>query len=136
MTSIAHQREDGALRIRASGDPSFAGQFNRAVEDRPRAGLHARYRHVDVSDVEIIKPERDRLHRRLGVHAADRLPSGGEQLVRACCAGVGLRLLPAKELAIKSKRLLPVGGEQLVPADAAWRVELGGLLLTAVEPFE
>jgi hypothetical protein len=39
VATLSHQREDGALRIRASDDPSVARHFNRAVEDRPAAGL-------------------------------------------------------------------------------------------------
>src|SRR5713101_2286504 len=119
VTAFSRQREDGALRIRASQDPSVAQHFNRAAEDLAATSLHALHRHVDVADVEVIKPERDRLHRGLGEHAAYRLPSDGEELVCAHRADIGLRFLPAKELAVESKRLLPVGGEQLVPTDEA-----------------
>ena len=69
-------------------------------------------------DVEIIKPEGKRQGRRLGEHAADRLPSGGELLIRAHRADVGVRFLPAKQRAVESERLLPVGREQLMPAHA------------------
>jgi len=82
----------------------------------PAAGLHPPCCFVDVGDIEIIKPERDRLHRRFGEHAADRLPAGGEHLIRAYRTGVGFGFLPAEELAVEGKRLLPVGSEQLVPA--------------------
>src|SRR5262249_56105161 len=73
---------------------------------------------------------------RVGEEAADGRAGGGEQLIWAYRAGVGLRLLPAEELAVERPRLLPVGSEQLVPADAAGRVQGGGLLLAALQPFE
>ena len=91
---------------------------------------------IEIAYVEVVKPEGDRHRRRLGEHAADRLPSGGEQLIRAHRAGVGVPFLPAKKLAVESERLLPVGGEQLVPADAARRVQLGGLLSAGFQPLE
>src|SRR6266478_2450408 len=119
VTALSRQREDGALRIRASQDPSVARYFNRPAEDLAATSLHALHRHVDVADVEVIKPERDRLDRGLGEHAADGLPSGGEQLVCAHRAHIGLRFLPRAIRLAESPCLLPVGGEQLVPADAA-----------------
>src|SRR5262249_43349004 len=136
VASLPHQGEDRALRIRAAGDPTAAQHFDRAVEDLPSAGPHAPNRDVDISDVEVIKPKRDWLHRRLGEHAADRHPSSGEQLICAHCAGVGVCFAPAEELAVEGERLLPVGGEQLVPADAAERVNFSGLFLVPLEPLE
>jgi hypothetical protein len=108
-------------------DPAAVRHFNRTVEDLAATSLHALRRRVDVADVEVVKPEGDRHHRRLSDHAADRLPSGGEQLIRAHSADVGFCFLPAKKLAVESQRLLPVGGEQLVPANAARCVQLGVL---------
>src|SRR5262245_5985593 len=102
VAALSHQREDGALRIRALGDPFAA----RAVENLAAPSPHAPDRHVDVADVEVIKPERDRRRRRLCEHAADGLPPGGEQLI-----WVGLRFLPAEKLAVERPRILPVGGE-------------------------
>src|SRR2546430_9460072 len=99
VTALSCQREDGALRIRASQDPSVAQHFNRAAEDLTATSLHALHRHVDVADVEVIKPERDRLHRGLGEHAADGLPSAGEQLSCAHRSPIGLRFLPTDYLA-------------------------------------
>src|SRR5215831_17420794 len=115
VAALSHQRENGALRVGALGHPSAAPHFNRAVDDLATPSPHAPDRHVDVADVEVIKPERDRLRRRLCEHAADGLSSGGEQLIWAHRAGVGLRFLPAEELAVESKCLLPVGGDQLMP---------------------
>src|SRR3984893_15905614 len=136
VTALSHQREDGALRVRALDDPSVARHFNWAAEHLAVAGLHAIHRHVDIADVEVIKPEGDWLRRRLGKHAADRLLSGREQLIRTDYAGVGVRLSPTKELAVESPRLLPVGGKELVPADAAQCVHVGGVRLGGIEPFE
>src|SRR5215510_1280607 len=136
VAALSHQSENGALRVGALGHPSAAPHFNRAMDDLATPSPHAPHRHVDVADVEVIKPERDRLRRRLCEHAADGLSSGGEQLIWAHRAGVGLRFLPAEELAVESKRLLPVGGDQLMPADAAGRVQRGGPLLAAFEPLE
>jgi hypothetical protein len=39
--AASHQREDGALRVCALGDPSAARHFNRTVEDLAVASLHA-----------------------------------------------------------------------------------------------
>src|SRR5215471_3212344 len=136
MASLSHQGEDGALRIRAAGDPTAALHFDRTVEDLPSAGRYAPDRDVDISDVEVVKPKRDWLQRRLGEHAADRLPSSGEQLICAHRAGVGMCLPPAEELVVEGERLLPVGGEQLVPADPAECFKFGGLFLVAFEPLE
>src|ERR1700757_4083544 len=83
VTALSPQRKDGALRIHASQDPSGGRYFNRPAEDLAPTSLHAIHRHGDGADVEGIKAERDRLDRGLGKHAADSLPSGGEQLVCA-----------------------------------------------------
>src|ERR1700723_1899806 len=72
------QREHGALRVRASGDPAPARNFKGTLEDVAATGLHARRGGVDVTHIEVEKPERGRDHGRLGEHAADRLPCGGE----------------------------------------------------------
>ena len=87
------QREDGALRVRALDDPVAAGHLDRARSRiSAAAGLHALHGRVDVADVEVVEPEGDRHHRRLGEHAADGLPAGGEQLISAHRSGVGVRL--------------------------------------------
>ncbi len=77
-------------------DQSAARHGSWAIEDLATAGLHARRCGLDVADVEIVKPEGMRQGRRLGEHAADRLPSGGKLLIRAHRADVGVRFLPAK----------------------------------------
>src|SRR5712691_6983023 len=56
VAPLSHQREDGTLRVRALDDPSAARHLDRAVEDLAAAGLHALHRHVDVADVEVVKP--------------------------------------------------------------------------------
>src|SRR5262249_56530170 len=109
---------------------------NRAIDDLARPSPHALYRHVDVADVEVIKPERDRLCRRLCEHAADGLPAGGEQLIWAHRAVAGLRFLPAEELAVERPSFLPVRGDQLMPASAAGRVRRGGRVLPAFAPLQ
>ena len=119
VAPLSGQREHGALRVRASRDPAAAGHFKRALEDPAATGLDALRRRVDVVDVEVVKPEGHGNHRRFGGHAADRLASGGEQLICAHRVDVGVCFSPAKKLAVERKRLLPVGGEQFVPADAA-----------------
>src|ERR1700732_2481071 len=94
--ALVQQREYGALRVRAMNDPGAARHGSRAIEDLAAASLHALRRRLDVADVEIVKPEGKRQCRRLGEHAADRLPCGGELLIRAHRADVGVRFLPAK----------------------------------------
>src|SRR5271166_2212498 len=84
------QREDGALRVRTLDDPVAARHFDGAFDDLAAAGLHALRRRIDIADVEVVEPERDRDRQRLGEHAADRYPTGGEQLVRAHRADVGV----------------------------------------------
>src|ERR1035437_10115143 len=69
-------------------------------------------------------------------HAAKRLPTGGEQLIRVRRTGFGVLFLPAKKLAVESKRLLPVGGDQLMPAHAPQFARLGGLLLAGFQPLD
>src|SRR5215471_11961648 len=101
VRSLSRQREHRALRIRAAGDPSFARHFNRTIENRAAAGCHAPYCRVDISDVEVIEPEGGRFDDGLGEHAADCLPSGGEQLIGARKTGIGLRFLPTEELAVE-----------------------------------
>src|SRR5207247_8948117 len=115
VAALSHQREECALRVRALQDPPAAQDFDWSVDDSPAAGLHPPCCLVDVGDVEVIEPERDRLRCRLGEHTADRLPAGGEYLIRAYRTGVGFGLLPAEELAVEDKRLLPVDSDQLVP---------------------
>src|SRR5208283_1725448 len=75
--ALVQQREYGALRIRAMDDPGATRHCSRAILDLAAAGFHALRRRLDVVDVEIVKPEGKRQCRRLGEHAADRLPSGG-----------------------------------------------------------
>src|SRR6202040_3503625 len=135
VTALSHQGEDGALRVRALDDPSVARHFDRAAEHLAVAGLHAFHRLIDIADVEVVKPEGDWLARRLGKHAADGLPPGREQLIRADRAGVEVCLSPTKELAVESPRFLPVGGKEIVPADAAQCVHVGGLRLIGMEPL-
>src|SRR5712691_1889929 len=97
-----------------------------ALKDPATTGLHTLGGRVDVADIEVIKPEWDRLFRTFSEHAADRLPTGGEQLIRVRRIGFGIRFLPAKKLTVESKRLLLVGGEQLMPADAPRFVRVSG----------
>ena len=120
------QREYGALRVRASDDPAAARHFDRTFQDLAAAGLDALRRRVDVADVEIVEPEREPGSSGLGEHAADHLPSGGEGLIRARLADLGVLFLPAEKVAVESPCLLPVGGEQFVPADAARCVRAAG----------
>src|SRR5580704_6919030 len=134
--TVACQREDGALWVRALGDPAATRHFSRAPEDLTAPGLHPPQGRVNVADTEVVKPAGSGHCRRLGHHAADRLPAGGELLIRAHGVDVGFRFLPSKELAIKSPRFLPVGGEQLVPANAALCERISGLLLTRAVPLE
>ena len=62
-------------------DPGAARHRNRAIENFAAAGLDAFSRRLDVADVEIVEPERQR---RLRIpQAANRLRSVGEELVRA-----------------------------------------------------
>src|SRR5262249_42904000 len=136
MAALSYQSEYGALRIRATDDPPVAGDFDGTVEDLAALRFHAPERDIHVADVEVVKPERDRLRGRLGEHAADGEIADREQLIRTHWAAVGLRFPPAEKLAVELPCLLPIGGEQLVPADVAERIQLGSLLTAAVEPFE
>ena len=130
----ARMRHPAGPRIGSTQLPP--GSFKRTVEDLSAAGRDALRRRVDVADVEIVEPERGRDRRGLGEHAADHLPSGGEGLIRARLADVGVLFLPAEKLAVESPRLLPVGGKQFVPADAARCVRRGGRLLAGIAPLE
>src|SRR5437879_13598815 len=109
MAPRSLQREEGALRVDASDDPAAVQQLMWAVVDPASAGLHAFDGRVDVVDIEVEKPERDRICRKFGGHAADRLRAYGEQLIRVCRSGFGIRFFPAKELAIKGKSALRIG---------------------------
>ena len=120
------QRECGTLRIRASDDPASARCFKRTFEDFSAAGRDALRGRVDVVGVEIVEPERRRNRRGLGEHGADHLPSGGEGLIRARLADLGVLFLPAEKLSVESPCLLPVGGKQFVPADTALCVRSAG----------
>ena len=109
----------------------------RAAKDLSATSLHALRCRVDIADVEIVKPKRNRHRRGLCGHSADRLPAGGEQLICARRASFGLRFLPAKKLAVERPRLLPVGGKEFVPADAPRRAQINGLLLSRwLSPLE
>ncbi len=81
MTSLSLQRERGALGVGASGDPVAAGQFKRTFRDLPSTDFHTLHGRIDVLDIEVKQPERERLCRTLGEHAADRQPAGGKQLI-------------------------------------------------------
>src|SRR5262249_20062908 len=111
LAALSHQCEDRALWVRALQDPSVAQDFDWPVDDSPAAGLHPPYCFVDVVDIEVIEPERHRLGCGLGEHAADDLPTRGEQLVGAPGVGIEARLLPAEHLAVKRERSFPIGGE-------------------------
>ena len=127
--TVLPPRKDRTLRVYASDDPTVR-HFKWPLEDPAAAGLHAFSGRVDIADIEVIKPVWDLLYRTFGEHAADRLPAGGEQLIRVLRTEFGVRFLPAEKLAVESKRLLPVGGEQLMPAHALRFVQIGRLLLT------
>src|SRR5882757_163677 len=129
LAPLSLQREDGALRVYAAGDPATARYFNRPLKYPAATGLHALRRRVDVADIEIVKPIWDRLRRSFGEDAADRQSSGGEQLIRVRRTCFGARILPAKKLAVERKGLLPVGGEQLMPAHVPRFIEFGRMLL-------
>src|ERR1700720_655054 len=105
---LSLQRKEGALRVRASGDPAAVQQLMRAIKDPATTGLHTLRSRVDVADIEVIEPEWNRLCRKFSEHAADRLPTSGEPLTRIGWTGFVVRFLPAKKLAVESKRLLPV----------------------------
>src|SRR5258705_3773258 len=105
-----------------------------AIKDPATAGLHALRGRVDVADIEVIEPEWNRLCRKFSEHAADRLPTSGEPLIRVRRTGFGVRFMPAKNLSVESKRLLQVGGEQLMPAHAPRFVQIGGRLLDGLQP--
>src|SRR5580692_5429213 len=79
--SLALQCEGGALRVRASEDPDALGQFERSLQDAATGKLHTIHRRIDVVDIEIIEPERDRFRGPFAEHAADRPAAGGEQLI-------------------------------------------------------
>src|SRR5436305_11751978 len=117
MASRYDQRKHRALRIGALENPAAARYFNRCVKNAAARSLHALHGLVDVSRVEIIKPERDRHRSRLVEHAADRLPRDGEQLIRTQRASIRLFLLPGKESGIEAPRAFPIAGNELVPTD-------------------
>src|SRR6516162_2721400 len=73
VAARSDQREHGALGIGALQDPAATRYFNRCVEKLPARSPYALHGVVDVGDVEIIKPERDRHLSWLVEHAADRL---------------------------------------------------------------
>src|SRR5215470_11538061 len=129
------QREDSALRVRASNDPAARRQFKWAFEDLTATGLHTLRRRTEVADVEIIEPKWSRHRLRLGEYAADRLSCGRERLIHAHRSNIRVRFSPAKDLAVEGKRLFRVGGEQLVPADAARCAGIGGLFLAGLHPL-
>src|SRR5205807_6513910 len=95
------QREHGALRVDASGNPAATRQFDWSLGDAAATALHAFSSHVDIPDIEIIKPERDWRPWKFGEDAADRLSAGGEQLVRIHEPDLGGRWLPAKNVAVE-----------------------------------
>src|ERR1700722_10065927 len=88
--------EYGALRVRAMQNQSAARYCSGAIQDLAAAGFHALRRRLDVVDVEIVKPEGKRQRRRLGEHAADRFPSGGELLICPHHADMAIGFLPVK----------------------------------------
>ena len=101
------QRECGTLRIRASDDPASARCFKRTFEDLSAAGRDPLRGRVDVIGVEVVEPERRRDRRGFGEHAADHLPSGGEGLIRARLADVGVLFLPAEKLSRRKSMPAP-----------------------------
>src|SRR6185295_15625047 len=119
LTSSALQRKQGALGIGASSDPGTVWQFDRTLEDPAAAIIDALGGRADVVDIEVIEPTRLRHARKLGEHAADRLPGRRKQLIHVCRIGFTGGLLPAKELAVEIKDLVAVFSQQLVPAHAA-----------------
>ena len=136
MAPLSLQRKLGALWIRAPGDPGAIGQFQRAFEDLTAAGLHALDGGADVLDIEVKKPERERLRRPLRAHATNCQPTSREQLI---CVGVtdfGVRLLPAENLAVERKHLLPIVGMQFMPAHTPRLAELGGYLPGRLQPVD
>ena len=133
---VPSSANDGALRVRASDDPAAARHFNRAVEDLAAAGLDALRRRVDVADVEIVEPEGSRDRRRLGEHAADHLPAGGEELIRARLA----RCRRPPSASRKARRRKPTPAPSRRRAARASRParcgRSGGLLLAGLQPLE
>src|ERR1700722_15915346 len=104
--SFAHapiqQGEYCALRAGAMDDPGAARHCSRAVQDLAAASFDPLRRRLHVVGVEIVKPEGKGQRRRLGEHAADRLSSGGEPLIRAHHAGMAVGFLPAKKLPVEN----------------------------------
>jgi hypothetical protein len=109
-------------------DPVAARQLNWAVEDLPAGSLYAPRRGIYVADVKVVKPEGSRHDWGFGDHSAQRLTPRREELIGAHFPDVGVRALPAEELAVESKRFLPVTRQQFVPADLANCAQVGGLL--------
>ena len=103
-----------------------ARQFKRTLENLAAGGLHALRGRIDIADIEVEKPERNRVNRTFGEHAADRCSAGMEQLIDVRRTDIGARLPPAKKFAVKGKRLLQIGGEQLMPAHTSRFVRFGG----------
>src|SRR5215469_4484515 len=124
------QREHGALRVYAPRDEAATCQFKRALDDLPATGSDPLRGCVDVANVEVVEPERDRHQRRLRLPATDRLPARRKHLIGARRAdNVGIRFLPVEQLTVQCKRPFAVGGEQLVPAHPPQLARLGGLQL-------
>ena len=61
LTPRPLQREWSALRVLASDDPGATGQFKRTCKYPAAGAPHALRGFVDIADIEIIKPERNRL---------------------------------------------------------------------------
>src|ERR1700722_1594246 len=69
VSPFSLQREDGALRVSASGDPAAIRQFVWVRKDDAATGLHTLGGGVDVADIEVIKPIRERLDWKLREYA-------------------------------------------------------------------
>jgi hypothetical protein len=117
-------------------NPAAVRHLNRTLEEPAATNFHTLRSCVDVADVEVENPGRDRHRTRLGNHAADGLLSGGKKLIGPHRAHLGFRFLPAKKRAIKSQSLLSVRGEQLVPTNAAWHIQLGLQPLVRSQPTD
>ena len=61
MPGEIQRKIEGALRVRASDDPAAVHQLMWAFKNPATTGLHTLCGRVDVADIEIIKPIRDRL---------------------------------------------------------------------------
>src|SRR3984957_8173895 len=69
VSPFSLQREDGALRVRASGDPAAIRQFVWARKDDAATGLHTLGGGIEGADIEVIKPIRERLDWKLREYA-------------------------------------------------------------------